>query len=201
MRLAHHRSLHRLFRMPIRTLMATVLLAGGLLSAGVATQAAQDDPRLDNLFKQLHETTDPAEARLLESYIWALWQDGNDESRNYLMDGGKRSMQVGDLYEAISTFSRLIDLAPDFAEAWNKRATAYYMVGDYDESIEDCLKVIELEPRHFGALSGLGLIYTAREEPDLALYWFREALKQNPHMISIRERVEDLTREVEGEAI
>jgi len=164
-------------------------------------QAAQDDPRLDSLFEQLHQTSDPGEAQLIQSYIWALWVEGNDDGLNQLMDGGTRAMQVGDLNEAIGMFDQLIKVAPDFAEAWNKRATVYYMIGRYDDSIADCMKVLELEPRHFGALSGLGLIYSSMDDKPAALHWFREALRQNPHMENVRERVEDLSREVEGEAI
>ena len=164
-------------------------------------RAAQDDPRLDTLFEQLHQTGDPAEAQLIQSYIWALWVEARDDGLNQLMHGGTRAMQVGDLNEAIGMFGQLIEIAPDFAEAWNKRATVYYMVGRYDDSITDCMKVLELEPRHFGALSGLGLIYMSLDDKPAALHWFREALKQNPHMDNIRDRVEELSREVEGEAI
>ena len=164
-------------------------------------QAAQDDPRLDELFEQLHQTKDPAKAQLVQSYIWALWVEAHDDGLNQLMHGGTRAMQVGDLDVAIGMFGQLIEVAPDFAEAWNKRATIYYMIGRYDDSIADCLKVLELEPRHFGALSGLGLIHTSMDDKPAALHWFREALRQNPHMDNIRERVEDLSREVEGESI
>ena len=179
-------------------LMATAVFM--MLTASPAL-SAQDYPRLDNLFEQLHETSDGAEAQLIQSYIWALWTEAHDDGLNQLMHGGTRAMQVGDVYEAIAMFSRLIEVAPEFAEAWNKRATVLYMVRRYDESIEDCLKVIELEPRHFGALSGLGLIYIARDEPAEALRWLREALRQNPHMENVQERIDELSREVEGETI
>jgi tetratricopeptide (TPR) repeat protein len=181
--------------------LATATVALSCWLAGQPLQAAQDDPRLDSLFEQLHQTSDSAEAQLIQSYIWALWVEAHDDGLNRLMDGGTRAMQVGDHNEAIGMFGQLIEVAPDFAEAWNKRATVYYMIGRYDDSIADCMKVLELEPRHFGALSGLGLIYTSMDDKPAALHWFREALRQNPHMDNIRERVEDLAREVEGEAI
>ena len=163
--------------------------------------AAQDDPRLDLLFGRLHATSDSGEARLLQNRIWSIWLDARDAELNTLMRGGTFLMQSGNLSKAVTMFSRIIETGPDFAEGWNKRATAYYLMGRFDESIADCMRVLELEPRHFGALSGLGLIHSALDEPETALHWFREALKQNPHMPRIRERAEELALEVEGEPI
>ena len=167
----------------------------------VKGMAAQDDPRLDDLFTRLHATGDQAEAQVIQSYIWSIWTEANDDQLNRLMYEGTRAMQIGDLDLAIKMFSDIIDIAPKFAEAWNKRATVYYMVGSYDESIADCMVVLDLEPRHFGALSGLGLIYTAREEDEKALEWFKAALDQNPHMPSIRDQVDALEEKLHGKAI
>ena len=175
--------------------MLAVLLVSGPVSA------AQDDPRLDNLFARLLETRDEAEAQVIESFIWTIWLEGHDDTLNGLMDRGTRDMQVGDLDSAIAEFTTLIEMAPDFAEAWNKRATVYYMTGQYDASIADCMEVIAREPRHFGALSGLGLIYQARGEDAEALVWYRRALEQNPHMPGIVQRVEELSLEIEGEPV
>ena len=163
--------------------------------------AAQDDPRLDMLFDRLHATEDSKEARRIESLIWSIWLDADNSELNALMQGGTFLMQNGNFSKAAAVFSQIIEAGPDFSEGWNKRATVYYLMGRFDESIADCIKVLELEPRHFGALSGLGLIHTALDEPETALYWFREALRQNPHMPRIRERAEELAREVEGEPI
>lgn len=174
-------------------------LAVALISGPAS--AAQDDPRLDDLFARLLTTQDEAEAQVIESFIWTLWLEGHDDRLNELMAQGTRDMQVGDLESAIGRFGTLIELAPDFAEAWNKRATVYYMTGQYDAAIADCMQVLAREPRHFGALSGLGLIYQARGEDAEALAWYRRALEQNPHMPAIRQRAEALSLEVEGEAI
>jgi tetratricopeptide (TPR) repeat protein len=183
--------------------MTRWLLAATLAVALIAgpADAAQDDPRLDDLFARLAVTQDEAEAQVIESFIWTLWLEGHDDTLNDLMAQGARDMQVGDLDAAINRFGTLIELAPDFAEAWNKRATVYYMIGRYDEAIADCMQVLAREPRHFGALSGLGLIHQARGEDAEALAWYRRALEQNPHMPGIRQRVEVLSLEVEGEAI
>ena len=188
-------------------LAAILALAAGLswLSGAPAAihgaGAAQDDPRLDRLFARLHATADAAEASLLQQGIWSLWMEAHDDGLNALMRDGGRAMRRGELDRAIALFSQLIEAAPGFAEAWNRRATAYYLARRFDRSVADCMEVLALEPRHFGALSGLGLIESARGDRRQALHWFRQALAQNPHMASIRRRVEELARELEGEAI
>ena len=187
----------------LKTMMRLVF---GLIVAAHCLQAAplcaaQDDPRLDTLFQQLHATQDDRLALHLQQEIWRVWLHSDDPELEALMRGGRVLMQRGDHAGAVTVFTRLIELAPDFAEAWNKRATVLYFMGRFDDSIADCMRVLELEPRHFGALSGLGLIHIALGKPEVALYWYREALKQNPHMPAVRERVEDLADEVEGEPV
>ena len=188
---------------PMRLVWLAVVLAAGLALADSISgaRAAQDDPRLDSLFARLHATTDAAEASLLQQGIWSLWGEAHDDELNALMQDGSRAMRRGQLNRAIALFSQLIEAAPGFAEAWNRRATAYYLARRFDRSVADCMEVLALEPRHFGALSGLGLIHSARGDDRQALHWFRRALAQNPHMAAIRQRVERLTRELEGEAI
>ncbi len=183
--------------------MNKLLAAAALVAAMtvVPAYAGQDDPRLDPLFERLLTTQDEAEAQVIESFIWTIWVEAHDDELNRLMRQGSRDMQVGDLDAAIGNFSTVIEIAPDFAEGWNKRATIYYMTGRHDESIADCLEVLAREPRHFGALSGLGLIYQAKGDDVEALAWYRRALEQNPHLVGIRQRVEELTLEIEGEPI
>ena len=185
-----------------RRFLIPALVLGALAVAGPSPLlAAQDDPRLDNLFSRLHATTDTDEAQVLQAHIWALWTRTRDDGVNTMMQSGTQAIRRGDSLGALSTFTRLVEARPQFAEAWNKRATLYYMTGRFEESIADCMKVLELEPRHFGALAGLGLIYSALGEPRRALHWFREALKQNPHLDGVRARVDKLAREIEGERI
>ncbi len=131
----------------------------------------------------------------------AGWIEANDDELNRLMFEGTRAMQVGDLDFAAKLFTGITEIAPEFAEAWNKRATVYYLIGAYDQSIADCMIVLDLEPRHFGALSGLGLIYSSQENDEEALHWFQEALVQNPHMPSIRQQAEELEEKLHGKAI
>ena len=176
-------------------------LAACAIALPVQGMAAQDDPRLDDLFTRLHATGDQAEAQVIQSYIWSIWTEANDDQLNRLMYEGTRAMQVGDLDLAIKTFSDVIDIAPKFAEAWNKRATVYYMVGSYDESIADCMVVLDLEPRHFGALSGRGLVYVAMEELELAIEAFEDALVVHPQMVGPKVNAETLREQLKKQEI
>ncbi len=92
--------------------------------------------------------------------------------------------------QAVETFTRITERQPDFAEGWNKRATAYYLMGDYDQSLKDCDEVIKRNPQHFGALSGYGLIYVRRGELERALEYFQRALEINPNLESVEQTIE-----------
>ena len=110
-------------------------------------------------------------------------------------------MNAGRLEEATRIFSKIVEIDPDFAEAWNKRATLLYLTGDLAGSVRDIERTLSLEPRHFGALSGLGLIYEQIESADGAIKAFTAALEINPHMPWIVERLEALEEEQEGEPL
>ena len=183
----------------MRKSLAAGVVALALLVAPVS--AAQDDPRLDVLFAALLATRDEGRARLIESYIWSIWLEAHDDTLDRLMRLGMRDMGAGSLDSAIRRFSTIVERAPDFAEGWNKRATVYYMAGRFEESIADCMRVLALEPRHFGALSGLGLIHLATDAEEQALVWFRRALERNPHMPAVRRRVDALAAKLEGQPI
>ncbi|MDE0716122.1 MAG: tetratricopeptide repeat protein, partial [Gammaproteobacteria bacterium] len=111
------------------------------------------------------------------------------------------SMNQFALDEAAQIFTDLIDIAPDFAEAWNKRATVLYMMGKYDQSTADVRETLRLEPRHFGALSGQGLIYMETGKQAEALHWFRRALEVNPFMEGVQQNVKLLEDALEGRVI
>jgi tetratricopeptide (TPR) repeat protein len=172
-------------------------LAVALSVAGRAA-ADQQDGRLDDLFARLQSTSSRAEAEVAQQQIWQIWIESDDGFANRLMQGGIEAMASRQHVLALEYFDRLVAHAPDFAEGWNKRATVYYLLGDYRASVLDIERTLELEPRHFGALSGLGLIYDAIDEPAAALRSFEAALALNPHLDGTRQRIEALRRQLRG---
>lgn len=174
-----------------------------LLFLGLAMPAAadQDDPRLDRLFEQLYHAPDPVVARAVEHAIWEIWLSSDDDVINALMVEGVAAMQRRDYPAALRSFDSMIDLAPDFAEGWNKRATLYYIMGAYQNSLDDIVRTLELEPRHFGALSGRGMILHDLGRNEEALTAFEAALDVNPQMPGARLNVEALRKLLEDSAI
>lgn len=182
----------------MRHLFVTVTVVGMLVMAGVlsggmgAAYADQTDSRLDTLFGKLHQTNNPHEADEIVEQIWVVWTEFDDEAIHEAMLRGVDAM-AGSKYEnAVAIFGGVIEKQPAFAEAWNKRATVYYLMGRLDDSLADVEATLELEPRHFGALSGKGLILMAKGEFLAAIEAFEHALETNPHMPSIRLRIEML---------
>jgi tetratricopeptide (TPR) repeat protein len=184
----------------LRRALLGALLALGLATPGVAS-ADQRDPRLGELFDQLREAPGPAQAERIARQIWEVWTQAGDTELDALMSRGSRAMERGDLGTALGIFSELVELAPGFAEAWNKRATAYYQIGDYEASMRDVSVVLELEPRHFAALSGMGLIYTELDADAPALRWFERALRVHPYLSGVPERVAELRRRLDDSGI
>lgn len=154
--------------------------------------ADQNDPRLDEMFARLQKTDSRLEAQTLEQNIWAIWFTSSDAEVNRLMDQGSAAMERRDMRTAIGAFTKIIELAPDFAEGWNRRATALYMIGDFDGSRADVAKTLTLEPRHFGALSGLGLINAAEDKGEAAIEAWQKALDVNPNMSSVQQNIEEM---------
>ena len=176
------------------TILALLLIAG----PGEPAIADQDDPRLDGLFDRLQTTSNPAEARALEQRIWRLWLEADDAGLNRLMQQGIVAMSAQRYATALQTFDRMVEQAPEFAEGWNKRATVHFLMGNWQASVRDIQQTLALEPRHFGALFGLGLIYDALEQPEAALRSFEATLALNPHSDSTRERIEQLRQQLRG---
>lgn len=168
-----------------------------------AAWADQRDSRLDGLFDRLQGTENAREARDLEARIWTIWfaYDGDDPTVDRLMRYAGVAMSQGDQSQAERYLTQVTERAPDFAEGWNRRATSRYLAGNYEGSIADVQRTLQLEPRHFGALSGLGLIYSALDEPERALAAFQAALEVNPHMTGARANIEHLRELLEGDPI
>jgi tetratricopeptide (TPR) repeat protein len=115
-----------------------------------------------------------------------------------LLKRGRDAIDAGDLPAAIEHLTALTDHAPDFAEGWNSRATAYFMAGEFGPSVADIEHTLALNPHHFGALAGLGQIFEAMERPQMALRAYQAALAVNPHMDGIKDAVDRLTRAQQG---
>ncbi len=164
-------------------------------------RADQNDPRLDALFAQLEETDDPDRGRVLTDEIWQIWVASEDNAANDLMGSGIAFMAQGQMLAALMRFDKLVEIAPGFAEAWNKRATVNYLLERYQESIDDIERTLVLEPRHFGALAGLGLIYADTGKEEIALRAFERALEINPHLPGARENIETLRRRLKDRSI
>lgn len=122
-----------------------------------------------------------------EQGLWRLWTRGDDPQIDARMAHGTQAMQAGNLDEAIYDFTTIIRARPDFAEGWNRRATAYFLAGDDQRSAADCREVLKRNPGHFGALSGMGQIELRRGNDRRALEWFQRALEVNPNMASVRQ--------------
>jgi tetratricopeptide (TPR) repeat protein len=129
---------------------------------------------------------------IAEQALWAVWSRSGDERIDDLFRRGVSEMNGERFGEAIATFTQVIQLRPDFAEGWNKRATVYYLAGEYRRSLADCDEVIRRNPQHFGALSGYGQIYLQLDEPDRALEYFRRALAVNPNLDGVQSAVDRL---------
>jgi tetratricopeptide (TPR) repeat protein len=179
---------------------ALTLLWLAVLLAGIIGPAAgdQQDVRLDVLFERLRATSSQAEARTAQQQIWQIWSESEDPLVNRLMQDGVQAMAADELAVALDYFNRMVELAPDFAEGWNKRATVYYLMDNYRASVLDIERTLELEPRHFGALSGLGMIYDAIDEPEAALRSFEAAVAVNPHLDGPWQRIDALRRQLQG---
>jgi tetratricopeptide (TPR) repeat protein len=175
-------------------LLCSVLALGLMMPAW----ADQTDRRLDGLFERLRVTSSKAEAEAAQQQIWQIWIESDDMLANRLMQQGIQAMVTRQHALALEYFDRLVERAPGFAEGWNKRATVYYLMENYEASVLDIERTLELEPRHFGALSGLGMIYDAIGEPAAALRSFEAAVAINPHLDGTRQRIEALRRELAG---
>ncbi len=182
--------------------LTTILLAVVLICGTVAGAAArQDDPKLDELFDQLQVAESPHQAVNIAHLIWGIWSASGSDTTDLLFRRGTKALASGDLVNALTRFTAVIEIDPDFAEGWNKRATVLFMMGDLEGSIADVRRTLALEPRHFGALSGLGMIYTAQEKHKEAIAAFRRALAANPHLPGARESIKRLKVILDGQKI
>src|ERR1700754_3162690 len=163
--------------------------------------AADKTRGLDFLFGALKAAPDEASAKHVEARIWALWMQTPSDTAALLMSRAKAAMDAKQADVALKLLDAVIKLRPEYVEAWNRRATLYYMQNDYTHSLEDIEQVLSREPRHFGALAGLGMIMQDLGDDKRALDAFRKALAVNPYLDKLPEMVKTLTEKVEGRDI
>jgi tetratricopeptide (TPR) repeat protein len=181
--------------------MRFILFVLAVLLIAPAARADQTDPRLADLFTRLQSTMAEEQANAIANQIWSIWITSDDAAAGDLMAAGIALMSLGRPAEALDRFDKLVEIAPQFAEAWNKRATVHFLLDNYQQSVDDIERTLALEPRHFGALSGLGLIYMETGEDDIALRAFEGALKVNPHLPGARQNIEIINRRLKQKAI
>jgi tetratricopeptide (TPR) repeat protein len=156
---------------------------------------------LDFLFGALKVAPDEASARHVEARIWALWMQTPSDTAALLMMRAKAAMDAQQMDVAMKLLDAVIKLRPDYVEGWNRRATLYYLQNDYAHSLEDIEQVLVREPRHFGALAGLGMIMQDLGDEKRALDAFRKALAVDPYLEKVPELVKTLSEKVEGRDI
>jgi tetratricopeptide (TPR) repeat protein len=184
--------------LPLKTLVVGL---AWFVALGSVAHARQDDERLDPLFEKLQTAEDFAVAHHLMGSIWKIWYQSGSETIDLLIANGDKAMTAHRYEKALELFDAAINLDPKFAEAWNRRATLNYAMGRFDDSVHDIQETLALEPRHFGALSGLGLIYDALDKPEGALKAYEKAISVNPHLPHAARRIEILKKQVEGSPI
>ncbi len=179
-----------------------LVVAASLTFASIITVLPAHAQQADvaTLLGELAQPDQPRWARI-ERQILRAWAQSGSASIDYLFQRGQTALQAGQAEVAIDHFSAVIDHAPDFAEGWNGRATAYFLANRIGQSLADIEQVLRLNPQHFGALAGLGMILEALEQPDEALAAYEASLAIHPHQQSVREAVARLMLASAGAAL
>jgi tetratricopeptide (TPR) repeat protein len=174
---------------------------GPSVSADAPVMETSRADRIDALLDSLKTESDSDAADEIENNILALWLESDSDTIDLLMQWTLKAMERKQYPRALDYLDRIVLLDPAYVEGWNKRATVYFLLDDYGKSIGDIGKVLELEPRHFGALSGLGIIMRAIGDDERAKTAFRAALEIDPHLDNIREELDALEAETGGQDI
>jgi tetratricopeptide (TPR) repeat protein len=173
----------------LRDLTSPDVEARRLATAWMGELATPAD--LPALFQQLRDPDDLVRS-LTENSIWQAWSRSGDAKVDALFKIGVAQMNQGQAESALDTFTEIIKRKPEFAEGWNKRATIYFLIGEYDKSLADCDEVIKRNPQHWGALSGYGQIYMQLDRPEQALVYLQRALAVNPNLQSVENTIQQL---------
>lgn len=177
------------------------LATAATLTFAVPVQGGQNDPRLNSLFSELQNASSAEDAEPVEESIWKIWLLSGTGAVDAYMLRGLQLMGTGDNEAALASFDKVVAAQPDFAEGWNKRATVNYLLGRFDASVIDIQKTLALEPRHFGALSGLALINLALGREREALKAFEAALRIHPNLPGAKTQIRELREKIRGKGI
>lgn len=188
-------------RLAVVSVLFCLVLAPLPLAAqsGSATVDAVPAASLDRLFQDLKAAPDPGIARVIESTIWKAWLKSGDAAVDALVDDAITAMGTRKLQEALAILDAVVSKAPAYAEGWNKRATVLYMAGDLERSLADIDHVLALEPRHFGALAGIGLIKSAKGDTLGAIAAYKRVLAIHPMSLGAKSSLEALEKALEGD--
>lgn len=191
---------------------AALLALPALPTAGWSAPATGSDARpakptppraasLDELFERLGKTTDESEAKGITASIERRWMRSGSDTADLLMDRAMQAVRSEDQALAVELLDRVIALRPDWAEAWNKRATVFFMMGDTTRSMADIREVLAREPRHYGALAGMGMIMKGSGDDKRAFEAFKKALALNPFLGEVKKAVEKMAPDMDGKDI
>jgi tetratricopeptide (TPR) repeat protein len=172
-------------------------------SSSTAPQAGRGGSTfsLDTLFSALKIAPDEASAKAIEERIWAIWMSSDSDTCTLLMSRVKDATEDKDYDVAIKLLDAVVTIKPDYVEAWNRRATLYYIKHEYGRALADIREVLAREPRHFGALAGLGLILQDIGDDKHALEAYQAALAIDPHLRNLPDTVKTLREKIEGRDI
>ena len=163
--------------------------------------ANERDAQLDKLFYELKRNI-PSLSNGIEQQIWTLWSTHpTDQKLTSILDEGSRLVQDQKLISAIDVFTEVIEMDPSWAEAWNKRATVFYMIGEFQKSQDDIDKVLKLEKRHFGALAGQGLVNIQLKNYEKAILSYKKAQEIYPSMQSPKTMIKQIENLIKQELI
>lgn len=188
------------FVMKARTWLCNLIVAAFLPILLPCGPAVAQTAKLDELFIAL-STADETSAQRIEREIVAEWSKSGSAAMDLLLERGRTALREGDPEAAIDHLTALTDHAPDFAEGWNALATAYFQAGQYGPSVSDIGKTLTLNPRHFGALSGLGMILEELGDSEGALAAYKAALAIHPQLQGVKASVERLEAEAAGQEL
>ncbi len=181
--------------------MNKIIIAFLIFLINTISHANDQSKELDKLFIELKKNI-PSKSVNIEQKIWLLWSTHpSDEKLTALLDEGSKLVQNQKLYKAISIFTDAIEIDPTWAEAWNKRATVFYMVGEFQKSQDDIDKVLELEERHFGALAGQGMVNIKLKNYDKAKRSYQKAQEIYPAMKSSKVMIEQIEELIKRQSI